>query len=73
MSEPRDPGLGFSPRVVRCPTCGGDALYAPGNPSRPFCSPRCKSNDFGAWAAEAFTLEAKPGGDADELDDDPNR
>ena len=32
----------------------GDAVYALGNPCRPFCSPRCKNNDFGAWASEAY-------------------
>ena len=30
------------PRQVRCPNCGGDALWAPENPWRPFCSERCK-------------------------------
>lgn len=55
----------FRSRIVRCPTCGGDAVYALGNPSRPFCSPRCKNNDFGAWASEAYGVEAKPAEDDD--------
>jgi len=50
----------FQPRIVRCPACGGDAVYAPGNPYRPFCSARCRSNDFGAWASEAYGVAAKP-------------
>jgi endogenous inhibitor of DNA gyrase (YacG/DUF329 family) len=50
----------FRPRIVRCPGCGGDSVYAPTNPDRPFCSPRCRNNDFGAWASEAYGLEAKP-------------
>ena len=45
-------------RYVRCPGCGGDSLYAPSNPARPFCSERCKSMDFGAWASESFRVPA---------------
>ena len=48
------------PRIVRCPACGGGAVYAPSNPSRPFCSPRCKESDLGAWASEAYGVEATP-------------
>jgi endogenous inhibitor of DNA gyrase (YacG/DUF329 family) len=44
------------PRKVRCPACGGPSLFAPGNPYRPFCSERCKSLDFGAWASESFRV-----------------
>ena len=58
----------FAPRIVRCPGCGGDALYAAHNPWRPFCSARCRSGDFGAWASEAFAIETKDaphGGDTD--------
>ena len=47
-------------RVVVCPTCGGDSVYAASNPSRPFCSERCKNIDFGAWASESFRVEAPP-------------
>lgn len=44
------------PRLVRCPACGGDSVYAASNPYRPFCSERCKSIDFGAWASEHFRV-----------------
>jgi uncharacterized protein len=44
------------PRIVRCPACGGDSVYAASNPFRPFCSERCKSIDFGAWASESFRV-----------------
>ena len=60
----------FRPRIVRCPACGGDAVYAASNPSRPFCSPRCKEGDLGAWASEAYGIEATPRDD-DEPDADP--
>jgi endogenous inhibitor of DNA gyrase (YacG/DUF329 family) len=44
------------PRIVRCPSCGGDSVYAPSNPYRPFCSARCKGIDLGAWASESFRV-----------------
>jgi len=43
-------------RRVRCPACGKQALYAPENPARPFCSPRCRSVDLGAWASESYRV-----------------
>ena len=46
----------FDERVVRCPACGGDSLYAPTNVYRPFCSARCKGVDLGAWASEDFRM-----------------
>ncbi len=54
----KQPGL----KIVVCPQCGGDSVYGPGNPYRPFCSERCKNIDFGAWASEGFRLptEAPP-------------
>ncbi len=49
-------------KVVRCPQCGGDSIYASSNPYRPFCSERCKNLDLGAWASESFRVptEAPP-------------
>ena len=44
------------PRIVRCPACGGDSVYAPSNPFRPFCCERCKGMDLGAWASESFRV-----------------
>jgi endogenous inhibitor of DNA gyrase (YacG/DUF329 family) len=49
-----------SSKIVVCPNCGGDSVYAAFNAYRPFCSERCKSVDFTAWASEAFRV---PGGD----------
>jgi endogenous inhibitor of DNA gyrase (YacG/DUF329 family) len=46
------------PKIVTCPTCGGDSVYAASNPFRPFCSERCKNIDFGAWASESFRVPA---------------
>ncbi len=47
------------PRYVTCPCCGGDSVYAPSNPYRPFCSERCKKMDLGAWASENFRVAAE--------------
>ena len=44
---------------MTCPGCGGDSVYAPSNPYRPFCSARCKNVDLGAWANEDFRMPAK--------------
>ena len=49
------------PRQVRCPQCGKDALWAPENPWRPFCSERCKQIDLGAWASESFSVPEREG------------
>lgn len=50
------------PRIVACPACGGESIYAASNPYRPFCSGRCKNLDLGAWASESFRVptEAPP-------------
>lgn len=44
------------PKRVRCPNCGIMAEYKPDNPSRPFCSERCKLIDLGAWAAQRYSI-----------------
>lgn len=52
--------MSLSPsRIVKCPTCGGNSVYGPDNPARPFCSARCKRNDLGAWASESFRVPAE--------------
>lgn len=43
-------------RQVRCPQCGRNALWAPENPWRPFCSERCKQIDLGCWANETYRI-----------------
>lgn len=56
------------PRTVKCPVCGKAALYEDANPSRPFCSERCRTIDLGAWAAERYRVPVKPdeGGSEDD-------
>jgi hypothetical protein len=48
------------PRIVPCPSCGGDSVFAPSNTWRPFCSERCRQIDLGAWASESFRVQAAP-------------
>jgi endogenous inhibitor of DNA gyrase (YacG/DUF329 family) len=47
-------------RIVPCPACGGPSRYATDNPWRPFCSARCKNQDFGAWASENYRVATQP-------------
>lgn len=54
-------------RIVRCPGCGGESVYALSNPSRPFCSERCRLADLGAWASEGYRVGAAPSSE-DEAD-----
>jgi endogenous inhibitor of DNA gyrase (YacG/DUF329 family) len=61
------PGPGGSAeRRVTCPHCRGPAVFALSNPSRPFCSERCRNGDLGDWANERFRVPAEA-----PTDDDP--
>jgi len=53
-------------RRVPCPGCRRLCVYGPTNRWRPFCSPRCAGVDLGAWASEAFRVEAAEPADDDE-------
>ncbi|MGB8508597.1 MAG: DNA gyrase inhibitor YacG [Pyrinomonadaceae bacterium] len=44
--------------VKKCPYCGKPTEWKD-NPSRPFCSERCKLIDFGAWANEQYSVPAE--------------
>lgn len=60
MTQKIDDKSGSAPvRIVRCPQCSGDSVYAPSNRYRPFCSERCKGIDLGAWASEDFRMAAE--------------
>jgi endogenous inhibitor of DNA gyrase (YacG/DUF329 family) len=43
-------------RLVKCPKCGRETVYAPANKYRPFCSERCAILDLGAWADEKYKV-----------------
>lgn len=44
--------------IKKCPICGKPAEWN-NNPTRPFCSERCKLIDFGAWANEEYAVPAE--------------
>jgi endogenous inhibitor of DNA gyrase (YacG/DUF329 family) len=58
------------PLMVTCPACGRRVAYDPRNRWRPFCSERCKTNDLGAWASNAYVIEGAPGEEASSDDDE---
>lgn len=43
------------PKTFACPRCGKPSIWE-ANPSRPFCSERCKLIDLGAWANDEYQL-----------------
>ncbi|MGB7921865.1 MAG: DNA gyrase inhibitor YacG [Pyrinomonadaceae bacterium] len=42
---------------MKCPNCGKPTGWQD-NPTRPFCSERCKLIDFGRWANEEYSVPA---------------
>lgn len=40
---------------IKCPTCKETTTWEE-NPSRPFCSLRCKLIDLGLWASEEYRI-----------------
>lgn len=42
--------------IVACPTCKKSVVWSKKNPSRPFCSERCKLIDLGEWASEGHSI-----------------
>lgn len=44
------------PKIVRCPSCGEDSVYAESNPHRPFCSARCRGIDLVHWAEGEYKI-----------------
>lgn len=44
---------------INCPTCGAKKTWRSENAARPFCSPRCKLIDLGAWADEQHRIPAE--------------
>ncbi len=47
-------------KTVPCPRCGAQALFAPENSWRPFCSERCRIIDLGNWASESYRVPVAP-------------
>ncbi len=62
--------MAMKPKNIKCPQCGKETTWE-GNPSRPFCSERCRLIDLGAWAGEEYRIpgEKKPSDDKPEEGD----
>jgi endogenous inhibitor of DNA gyrase (YacG/DUF329 family) len=45
---------------ISCPLCGKKNTWTPDNPSKPFCSERCKLIDLGEWADGKRALPGEP-------------
>lgn len=61
----QQPTVDIPPLILSCRRCGQVTTWQ-GNPSRPFCSERCKLIDLGAWANEDYALPVATGKDFDE-------
>ena len=48
------------PLMVKCPNCGCCVPWVPEQPSKPFCSERCKLIDLGEWAMEEKRIPGEP-------------
>jgi len=46
--------------IVNCPTCRKALPWDNDHPERPFCSPRCRDNDFVDWAHENHRIAGEP-------------
>lgn len=46
----------MSTLTVKCPRCGHPVPWVAEQLFRPFCSERCKTNDFGEWLMEEKTI-----------------
>ncbi len=55
-----------APKTHPCPRCKKPTFWAD-NPTRPFCSERCKLIDLGAWADESYRVAAEDTPFSDEL------
>lgn len=56
--------------IFPCPSCTKPSVLSPDNPSRPFCSPRCKLIDLGEWATEEHKISGEPAEQGLYLEDD---
>jgi endogenous inhibitor of DNA gyrase (YacG/DUF329 family) len=44
--------------LIKCPICKKNVEWD-GNPTRPFCSERCRILDLGAWIVEEYRVPAE--------------
>jgi endogenous inhibitor of DNA gyrase (YacG/DUF329 family) len=46
---------GMNRTEIKCPRCGQKTFWQE-NPSRPFCSEKCRLIDLGRWANEEYSV-----------------
>ncbi|MDX9873380.1 MAG: dephospho-CoA kinase [Spongiibacteraceae bacterium] len=46
--------------TVNCPGCGAKVTWGPASPFRPFCSERCRNEDFIGWAEGERVIPGDP-------------
>ncbi len=68
MTTPKPPTSPVIPSFP-CPQCGMPSQWTD-NPSRPFCTERCKLIDLGAWANEEYRVPEQKKTTIYDLDDD---
>lgn len=51
-------------RRLNCPRCGSKTQWD-GNPSRPFCSERCRAIELGQWLDASYRIAAENQGSLD--------
>ena len=56
-------------KKINCPYCGKETVYSSANPSRPFCSDRCRLIDLGEWASEKYAIPIKGKGSEPESEE----
>ena len=62
--------------IINCPQCGKKIEWTTENKHRPFCSERCRTIDFCAWATEEHRISGNNEFDdvmSEVLDSDHNR
>lgn len=62
----------YMTKKVNCPTCGKNDTWKSENPSKPFCSERCKLIDLGEWADEKHRVPGEPANPAELPNSDEN-
>ncbi|MBV1960977.1 MAG: DNA gyrase inhibitor YacG [Immundisolibacteraceae bacterium] len=53
---------------VKCPSCDKLTEWSDANPSRPFCSARCKMSDLNGWLSDEYKLN-----DRGDIEDQPKK
>lgn len=56
---------------LRCPVCKQETTWEE-NPTRPFCSERCRTADLGKWASGEYRIAGEKPPESDEESGEPS-